>query len=253
MNKSNFSVRSIAVSIAVVLLCGVVFLSCKKDNHNDTNVPVAGLIAFNLAPDKSAVGFALSGNYLTNVPLGYGSYTGNYLSIYPGERTADVYDANNSSAPFATASGNFETGKYYSLFLVGTNNNYKNIIVSDDVDSTIVSSGKSYIRYINAVPDSVNVPTVTISAGGNTIVNNTAPFTTVSAFAAINAGDINISVKNAAAINVARTITIEQNKVYTILLSGVPGSGATPVEIKYIVNGSLADPTNKAAFSAIND
>ena len=253
MKKSSFSMRSIARSAAAVILCSLVFVSCKKNNNDNPDVPVAGLMVFNLAPDKAAVGFALSGNYLTNVPLGYASYTGNYLNIYPGQRILDVYDAGNSSSPFTSITGNFEVNKYYSLFLVGADSSYKNIIVNDDVDSTIVSSGKSYIRYVNAIPDSVNVPTVTVSTGGNAFINSPAPFATVSAFVAVNAGDIKIAVKNTAAIDASRTITVEQNKVYTILLSGIPGSGATPVEIKYILNGSLADSANKSSFSATND
>ena len=252
MNKSSFYVRRSAWSAALIIVCSFVFFSCKKNSYDNSDVPVAGLMAFNLAPDKSAVGFALSGNYLTNVHLGYASYTGTYLSIYPGQRMVDVYDAVHSSTAFATITGNFEVNKFYSLFLLGKDSSYKSIIVNDDVDSTIVSSGKSYIRYINAIPDSVNVPTVTVSAGGSALINSTAPFASVSSFVAVNAGDINIALKNAGSVDVSRTITVEQNKAYTILLAGVAGSASTPVEIKYILNGSL-EAANKSSFSPTTD
>ena len=135
--KNLFLSRSVRMSsLAILVTSGLFFAGCNKnDNDDDQNMPVAGLMAFNLAVDKPAVGFALSGSNLTNAPLEYTNYTGAYLQIYPGSREVESYDFNASGATIATETGNFEAQKYYSVFVVGSDSMYKNIIVNDDVDT----------------------------------------------------------------------------------------------------------------------
>jgi hypothetical protein len=219
----------------------VVLFSCVKDNHSsgNSNIPVAGLMVFNLAPDKPAVSFALSGSALTASPLSYGSYSGNYLSIYTGTRTVDAYDYYSASSTLASTSWNFDSAGYYSAFLVGAGQDYRNIVVTDNFDSLPGSSGQAYIRYINAIPDSLQSPAVTISAAGSNIVSTAAAFGNVSPFYAIIPGSVTVDLKHSGGIDVNRTFTVDARKVYTILLTGVPSSGSTPVAIKYILNGIL--------------
>ncbi len=246
MIKLSSSIRSGAIAVAVILLSSIIFLSCKKDNNDNNNIPVAGLMAFNLSPDKSSVGFALSGSNLTNAPLAYTNYTGAYLGIYPGAREVQSYDF-NSAGTIASAPGTFEADKYYSVFLLGAAGNYKNIVVNDNVDTLAGSSGQAFIRYVNAIPDSVSAPTVTITANGSNVINDPAPFTTVSNFVPVSAGSVSIAVKNSSNIDVSRTITVEEKKVYTVLLVGIPGSATTPAEIKFIGNGTLDDASRRTS------
>jgi len=146
--------------------------------------------------------------------------------------------------------GNFDVNKFYSVFLVGVDSNYRDVIASDNLDTIAGVSGQALVRYINAIPDSLSAPTVTVSANGSMIVNNPASFASVSAFTAVPAGDITIAAKNSVGIDVSRTISVESKKAYTVLLVGVPGAGTTPVEIKFITNGLLSDSTNKTSISA---
>jgi hypothetical protein len=236
--KFNFSSMRRGVVVAGSALMLVLAISaCNKDNNNDdVNVPVAGLMAFNLAPDVSSAGVALSGNNLSS-SLPFGSYTGGYLGVYTGDRPVESYNA-ASGGRLASGSFNFEDSAYYSLFVIGANNNYRNVIVEDKFDE-LTSSNQAYIRYINAIPDSSR-PTVTIASGGSNVVNEIAAFASVSEFKAVNAGDVAIDVTNGGTVDVDRTITVESRKVYTVLISGVPGStGSDNVQIKYIVNGQL--------------
>ncbi|MEJ7588305.1 MAG: hypothetical protein WKI04_12160 [Ferruginibacter sp.] len=94
--------------VAMTLL----FSACKKNLDVNDNTPVAALMAFNLAPDKSGVGIALSGRNLTNLPLNYTSYTGTYLNIFPGSREVASYEY-GADSPFAKITQNFEMNKYY--------------------------------------------------------------------------------------------------------------------------------------------
>ncbi|MGV3765269.1 MAG: DUF4397 domain-containing protein [Chitinophagaceae bacterium] len=239
MKRSNMLRKTLLLACGVVL-SGVFFASCQKDNEG-TAVPVSGLMAFNLAPDIANAGITLSGNSLTQAPLAYTNFTGGYLSVYTGNREAQSYDFSQNTT-LATSNNVFEDGKFYSLFLVGANDTYRNIIVRDNFDSLSSTSGKAYIRYINAIPDS-SQPQVSIVAGGSNIADDAARFGTVSGFMEVNPGEVAISVNNESNIDLSRTITLEQSKAYTVLLIGLPGATDTTqqTKIRFIENGRLTE------------
>ncbi|MEI9946598.1 MAG: DUF4397 domain-containing protein [Chitinophagaceae bacterium] len=246
MEKKFSAVRiSLFSAVAVALL---VVTSCKKSDNDNSDIPVAGLVALNLAPDISA-GITLSGTNITAIPLGYTNYTGGYFRIYPGSREVQTFNANSGSS-VASATYNFEQDKYYSLFVVGANNNYRNVITNDNFDSLSGSSNQAYIRYINAIPDSSH-PAVTVTVNGSNVANANAAFASVSEFTAVTPGNVTISVTNGGNINSSRTITTEQRKVYTVLLLGNPASTASAdsVHVRYITNGTL-DETDAGRSSA---
>jgi hypothetical protein len=201
------------------------------------------LMAFNLVPDKLSVGIAVSGQSLTNSPLLYTSYTGGYLGIYSGNRDITSYDF-NSGTTLATTSQLFADSTNYSVFALGANGNYRNLVVRDNLDSLSSTSGQAFVRYVNAIADSTRQPLVTISSNGADVFNNNAPFATVSEFKGITPGDISVKVSNDTAINASRTITLEQGKIYTLLLVGLPNQtdSVKAVQIKFIQNGTLATP-----------
>jgi hypothetical protein len=240
MKKRVSSVRFSLLAIGVVIFLGLSFSACKKNlDVDNTPTPVAGLMAFNLVPDKGAINVALSGNSLAHSPLDYTGYTGTYLPIYPGSREVASYEY-NSSTPFATTTQNFEVNKYYSVFTVGAGGTYRNVVVNDAVDSLPDSTGKAFVRYINAIPDS-SKPVVTISGSGKDIESNSASFGSVSNFSALDTGEVTLKVSNGTTISAIRTITLEKGKVYTVLLVGVPGSSdpAKLVAIRYVTNGMV--------------
>ena len=240
MKKISNGFRPALLTAGGMLMMALLFSACKKslDNGN-TAVPVAGLMGFNLSPDKAAVALTISGSRLTNEPLGYTSYTGYYQNIYPGTREIAAYDYYSGDSAFARATGNFETNKLYSAFILGTNGNYRNLIVKDGVDSLLASSGKASVRYINAIADS-SKPVVTLTSAGTDISNSNVSYAPVSAFTGVAPGDLVVKVANDSTIAANRTITVEQGKVYTILLVGVPGSTDEnkKVQVRFITNGT---------------
>lgn len=242
MNKLLSFVRRRLVPVMGVIAVAVLFTACLKDKDNPTDIPAAGLMAFNLAPDQESVVIALSGNWLTNQPMGFTSFTGNYRNIYTGTREVVSYDYPSNDA-LAVASGDFEDGKYYSVFVIGSGDNYRNVVATDNFDSLNATSGKAYVRYINAVTDSVNSPLVTIAQSGSNVVSENAAFGNVSEFTAVNPGEISIAIKQGSAIDATRNITVAEKKVYTVLLLGVPGetSESKKVQIRFVENGTLTD------------
>lgn len=249
--KKLILIRSNWFAVCAVLFSAVFFSSCMKNNNNNPKTPVAGLIAFNLAPQQSAVGFQLSGSNLTNTALSYTNYTGGYLGIYTGARSVTAFDA-NTNAVIASTDYTFEKDKYYSLFLVG-DTAYQNVIVNDKIDSLSGNNGKAYIRYINAIADA-GTPVVNISEEGNSLISDNAAFKNVSGFVAAAPGAVTISINNNGNIQAQRTITLEERKVYTALLLGVPGStdSLKGIQIRYIENGTLSSDSTGQGFSRVN-
>lgn len=246
--KNQFSrVRRYSLAATAILFSGLVLTSCLKDDDDTPNPPAAGLMAFNLSPDVSAAGFSISGNNLTSTPLAFNSYTGTYLAIFPGTRSVESYSFNSGNT-IATASREFASDRYYSVFLVGADSSFSNVIVEDKLD-TLSGAGKAFIRYINAIPDASD-PNVTVTANGTNAVNESADFMNVSEFIAVDPGSASITVSNGGTINANRTITLEAQKIYTIMLIGKPdGTGDQAVQIKYIQNGMI-DGTQGRSSSA---
>lgn len=227
------------IPLVAFLAISFVFSACKK-NVDTIQKPAAGLMAFNLTADQPSIGVALSGNTLTNSPLAYTSYTGGYLGVYIGSREVTSYDF-YSGATLATGSQTFDDSAYYSLFVVGTNETYKNVFVKDNLDSLPKTTGNAFVRYVNAITDSTSQPVVTISSNGTNVFNDNAAFASVSDFKQITPGGIAINVKDESTIDSTRNITVEAGKVYTVLFTGVPNAtdSSKAVHIKYIQNGVI--------------
>jgi hypothetical protein len=235
MKKVFLSFRRSIIAASALFAAAVLFTACLKNKDDDMNIPAAGLMAFNLAPDQQSVVVTLNGNILTQTPLAFGSYNGGYQNIYTGERAVESYDY-PASSPLATTSYKFEEDKYYSVYVVGTAGKYRNVISFDNFDSLSAISGKAYIRYINGITDSVNAPNVTVAG-----TSAAAPYASVSEFKAVDPGEVNIAVSGAG-VDASRAITVEAKRLYTVLLTGVPGAtDATKVQIRFVSNGTLTD------------
>ena len=250
MKVSFSSMRTGAWAVVGVLAATLLVSSCKKSNdNNNTNTPAAGVMAFNLASDIPGASITLSGNLLTQQPLAYNSFTGGYLGVFAGSRQVEAFNY-GTGASLATGSFDFAADKYYSIFLVGKSNSYRTVIVPDDLDSTQSAGGQTQVRYINAIPDSTH-PTVTVAAGGSNVINEPASFGSVSSFRSVTPGSVAISVTNGGNINVNRTITLDQHGVYTVLLTGVPGStAADSLSIRFIKNGTNDEAAAKSSASS---
>ncbi len=241
MKRFLSSLHSYAKPAAGLLLASVLFVACKKDNDPiNPRTPQAGVMAFNLSPDQNAVVMSLGGTNLGNSSLAYNSFTGTYLPVNTGSREVRSFDF-NSGTTLATSNASFADSGYYSAFLLGTTGNYRNVVVKDELQTLTATAGKAWVRYINAIPDSVNVPMVTIASGGTNVFNETGAYGNVSSYAMVNAGEVSTSVINSDGISASRNITLEENKVYTVMLTGLPGSADSTrdAEVKFIQNGTV--------------
>jgi hypothetical protein len=246
MKRTNMIISSrwLSASLIAVVLLGLV--SCSKsldDNGVSNNIPVAALMAFNVTGDKT-VSLALSGSHLTSQPLNYANYTGTYLRIYAGNRTLEARDGYGGSV-LASLPFSFDSSRYYSAFVTGEKGVYRNVVVRDNLDSLSGANGQAYVRYINAIPDSLNGAVVSLTSNGTTISSQTAAYGSVSNFTAIAPGQVTVAV-NKDGVNKTRTLDLEQRKVYTVLLTKNVSSGspADSLNIRYITNGTLEAKDN---------
>ncbi len=233
MKKLKNVIGSYGLPLAGLLLTVLLFTACKKEDPKTIYTPAAGVMAFNLAPDKPAVGFTLSGNTLGNTVLNYTGYTGVYLPVYTGNREVRSVDYYMGST-IAISNNNFADSAYYSAFLLGANGNYRNVVVKDEVDLLTPVAGKAWVRYVNAIPDSASTPAITVGTN-----NENAPYATVAAFRQVNAGSVNFAISNGSTVNASRTINLEENKIYTVLFLGLPNptDPANAAQIRFIQNG----------------
>lgn len=241
--KNTMSLLRHSVTTTLTILCSaILFTSCLKDKNDDNaNIPAAGLMAFNLAPDQQGLVVQLSGNTLTPAPLTYTSYNGGYQNIFAGSRTVESYSY-PSSTPLVSSSFVAAPDQYYTLFFVGSKGSYRNLIATDALDSLPVVE-KAYVRYVNAVTDTLNTATVNVTAGAANIISDNAVYGNVSQFAEVSPGSITVTVKSANGVDANRTFNVEAKKVYTLLLVGVPGTTEEnqKVQIRYIENGTLTN------------
>lgn len=225
----------------IILAFSTMLASCSKNDDDNNNVvpPQASgsqLMLFNLAPDKNAVGFTVAGTELLNSPLTYTAYSGRYLSITPGTREIRSYDAGTAST-LAVITEPFADSLYYSVFLVGKSGWYRNVLARDNYRGVTPVSGKAWVRYINAVTDTITRPEVTIADS-----TEGAVFGSVAPFRQVNVGALNTEI-HSGLFNATRSITVAQHKIYTILFVGDPTSTdpAKAVQVKFIENGTATN------------
>lgn len=226
----NFALYLIAFSLLAI--------SCSKDKDPSPTPGVAGLVAFNLAPDQHHVFVTVDGAYFTAVPLDYSNYSGKYKGVYEGQKSVVSFDQ-LSNLDLAKVDFNFHDSAYYSLFFLGYKNNYKNLIVEDKILSLPKSTGKSFVRYLFAIPDSLGAH-ITVGNGTVNFFDENNFYSHISEFKETAQGGINASVKNGSGdIDEQHAFNLEANGIYTIIFQGTSRATDTlqKVKINMIQNG----------------
>lgn len=235
MKNTNFSYKG-AIPMILLIIMSLSFNACNNKNPVDnTPVSAAGLMAVNLVTDLSAVGIAVSGNLVT-ASLGYTDYTGEYKAVYTGQRSVQSLNSRTGTLLAETAI-EFKDSSFYSMFVVGNGDNVENIITEDKFNVANDKS-KAYVRFLNAISSPAQ-PKVTISSNGTEAFNESAPYRTLSDFKAIEPGTVKVSViQEDQFINATREINLEAGKIYTVMLTGIPGSidNDKVVAVKFITN-----------------
>ena len=233
-------IRKNMLPIIGIFTLAILFGACKKSDSNNTPLPAAGLMAFNLIPNSGGIGVAIGNNPLTPQALYFNNFTGTYKAVYTGDRSLESYSFGSGST-LAKENHTFKDSSYYSVFVMGANDVYSNVFVEDKLESIPKDDKtKTFVRFVNAIPDSTS-STVTIVGGANIIFNGLSKYKEVSVFKEIPSGDVRVQIDNESTIDTSRTISLDKGKIYTILLTGIPASTNSDfkVDIKFISNASL--------------
>lgn len=239
MKKLISLIRKNLIPIAGIFLVATLFSACKKDDVIVPRTPVAGLMAFNLIPNSGGIGVAIGNNSLTPQALYFNNFTGNYKAVAAGDRSLESYSFGTGST-LAKENHTFMDSAFYSVFVMGADDVYSNVFVEDNLQNIPQDNTKTFVRFVNAIPDSSS-SNVTISAGGSIVFNGLSKFKEVSAFKEIPSGDVTVKIDNETTIDDSRTINLEKGKVYTVLLIGNPKTinDDFKIDIKYILNANL--------------
>lgn len=238
MQKGMFSLKSFAG--ITLLLAVLIFSACNKTSpDNNNNTTDAGLLPFNLAPGTSA-GIDIAGTAIITGALNFPNYTGQYLPVSPGSKIIDTYKYGRKDSVYASTAYEFTARRFYSLFLIGFNGKYKNLIVADKVDSSMIGNAKAYVRYINGIADSSDQHFL-VTRGPSTVLDTTIKYTGVGAVRPIEPGELTFSVMDGTNVKATKIVTLESNKLYTIIMYGVPSAtdDVNKVKVSNIINGSL--------------
>lgn len=229
------------VTVSTVVAALLTLSSCSKSNDSEST-PVAGVMVYNLAPDQDAVGLSFSGNSL-NASIPYSQYIAGYSAVYAGQQNISAVNTNNGTALAQTAA-TFEAGKYYSLMVTGANGNYRNIIVNDKLESLSSVNSAAFVRFVNAIPDSIK-PTITITSQNSEAETiSDFGFGSVSEFREASATDsVTITISNGSTIQASRKVGFQPKYVYTVGLIGDPANTTTgkQVAIGLYPMGSLSN------------
>lgn len=218
------------------LLCAFTIFSlasCQKENPSYAYIPSSGVMAYNLASDLPAVAFTVGTTPISGA-LNVGGHTTNYVPVTTGEKQLGALNV-NSGAMISSQNSAFNENAKYSAFLVGYNGVYKTVLSVDEAGVEGRINGKAWVRYIHAIADSSSAVTVSIAGQSENAV-----YGTVSDYRPVNAGEINVGISSTNQFDVSQTVVLEQDKLYTVLFVGDPGSNSqNTAQARLVMNGKL--------------
>jgi hypothetical protein len=234
--KSLKNLLRLKAGTLLLALSGTVLISsCTKEDAGGepVYVPSSSLKAYNLAADRSSVSFSIGTIPLGTPPLAFMDASSGYIPINMGMLELKAVNVDNNQT-ITSLPYNFAENASYSAFLVGYNGEYKNVIVQDNSSPLQRTAGKAWVRYVNAVADQNAMSTVSLGE-----MSETVGFGAASAFRPVNATSTEISISSIGNFGTSQTTVFEENKIYTVLFVGVPGSNNPELapQAKIMVNG----------------
>jgi hypothetical protein len=176
MKNFNFISKKAVYCLFSLLVTGVLFSSCMKDNTSTLVTQSSSLVLFvQAAPDLPPIDFYLDNSIVNTTAL---SYTGgiNYLNVYTNTKAAYIYN-HSTSAKLLTDSLHLKANTAYSLFLANTPANPQFVLLTDTIKQPAANSAG--IRFINLSPDA---PAVDFAITGGTVISSNQAFKSFTVF-----------------------------------------------------------------------
>lgn len=215
-------VATLAFAVGLVTLNG-----CLKDDNNEL-YQVSAVRALNAVPGSDQLDIALNESWLNYVPetdrvedFAYRD-TLAYKRAWPGMRIVRVFENGNATNEglLAQKSVQFVPGQFYSLYVVGFEDDIELIQTLDDLSQP--AAGKAKVRFINLSP---NAPALDFGIdGADTLIANDIAFKEEKGFSAVQGGEtytFNIIEHGSSDIVHSFAFKPESGRIYTVWVRGL--------------------------------
>lgn len=226
-------------SLFLVLIAATALSLNTGCSEDDTSTPTptptptaqARVLVTHASPDAPGVDLLVDNQKVNERPLTFPNNTG-YLSVNAGTRNVKV-NAAGTTTTVIDANLPLEANRNYSVFAIDSLSKISALVTNDDL--TAPAAGKAHVRFIHLSP---NAPAVDVSvagqAAGQGLFTNRAFNKTITAeqqaFTPVDAGTVNLEVREAGTTNVVlnlSNIRLDTGKIYTVFAKGFLGGEGT--------------------------
>ncbi|SEK33094.1 DUF4397 domain-containing protein [Parapedobacter koreensis] len=201
--------------------------SCLKDDEQGS-YQISAVRALNAVPGSASLDIGLDGKQLNfdnasgeDEDFAFGD-TLAYKNAWPGNRWVTVFNPADypNAEPLAQGTVYFTPGRFYSLYVVGYDEDTELMATEDNLSAP--GAGKAKIRFINLSP---NAPSLDFRVDdADTLIASNKAFKEVADFSAIDAEETYIfNIIEHSSGNVVHTFefTPKQDMIYTIWVKGL--------------------------------
>lgn len=212
--------KTITKTFVAVVAVSVVFSACKKKYNDMDPIELAGLTIVDASPDIKEYDFIV-GNQKANANdiFKYGVKIG-YLGLYPGSSGIGLVEKGKTTF-LLTKTELYQSGKFYSTFLVDTGIKRAFLTINDKLDSIKVNE-KAKVRFINLSPNA-DALDLAITGSATELATNKV-FKQYSGFADVEPGEsVALELKDNVTKEVKATLPpmkLEKGKFYTVWAKG---------------------------------
>lgn len=212
-------------ALVIMVLIVVTFSACLKDGENGPD-QISATAALNAVPGSEGLDIALDNNLLNDRYWGEDFvYTDMlpYKNAFPGSRLVRVFSQERTpdTPPLAYETVDFTPGSFYTLYVVGYEEDDLQIMVTED-DSSAPGEGNAKLRFIHLSPDA---PALDITEDGddaegasNIEFKDAVDFSTL---AADETYTFEIREHGGSEVIHSFDFTPENNRIYTIWVKGL--------------------------------
>ncbi|GGC22695.1 hypothetical protein GCM10011386_13220 [Parapedobacter defluvii] len=206
----------------------VTLSSCQKDDDNGV-FQVSAVRALNAVPGSDQLDLGLNDSWLNydlqTEQIEDFAYrdTLPYKRAWPGIRVVRVFEGGNitNSGLLAQENVQFYPGQFYSIYVVGREDDVELMVTEDDLSAP--GEGKAKIRFINLSPDAPALD-FGIEGAGDAVMVTDQQFKEVSDFVAIDSGEaytFNFKEHSNGKLVHTFEFTPKEGLIYTIWVRGL--------------------------------
>ncbi|MBK0384173.1 DUF4397 domain-containing protein [Pedobacter sp. SD-b] len=220
ISKKKYLIHGLA---AIALMFSL--SSCLKNNNDNATPNIAALSVIHAAPGLQSFDFVINNQRVNSAPFNFSERLP-YFNIYGGNRTFGIFKAGSADS---IKTGNFlaESGKFYSIYVIGQATEPQFLILKDSL--TVPTVGKARVRFLNLSPDApaLSLSLKSTSNPSDSTLFSNQTYKSQSLFTEIDGGktySFTTRSNSETAVATLDNVNIESGKIYTIWSKGLISS-----------------------------